>query len=172
MDDGMSGEFTSLIGLSAESLLTTFTVSGGVIKGRRHRFKYRAQNTVGWGPYSDSEFVLAATVPARSDRPYFLTFANDKLSIVIPRTLDNGGTPISTYELWVDDGNDFKSEFHKLTNYDDNALIYEAAEDPDGLVRGKTYRFITRTVNQIGASEFSIYAYIAFGDVPDIPGSP
>lgn len=77
MDDGMSGEFTSLIGLSAESLLTTFTVSEGVIKGRRHRFKYRAQNTVGWGPYSDSEFVLAATVPARSDRPYFLTFTSN-----------------------------------------------------------------------------------------------
>jgi hypothetical protein len=94
IDDGMSGSFRSLVGLSAESLLTTFTVTEGIIKGRQHRLKYRARNTVGWGQYSDSAFVLAATVPDRAERPFFLSFVNDELSIVIPRSLDNGGAPI------------------------------------------------------------------------------
>jgi hypothetical protein len=112
MDDGMSGNFTSLVGLNANSLLTEFTVFSEILKGRRHRFKYRAKNVVGWGPYSDDSYVLAATVPDRAARPYFLSFANEELSIVIPRSLDNGGTPISSYELWVDDGDDFTSDFH------------------------------------------------------------
>jgi hypothetical protein len=111
MDDGMSGEFVSLNGLNINSLLTTFTTSDGVIKGRRHRFRYRAKNIVGWGPYSDDSFILAATVPDRAEQPYFLSFVNDELSIVIPRSMDNGGTPISSYELHVDAGNDFTSTF-------------------------------------------------------------
>jgi hypothetical protein len=36
----------------------------------------------------------------------------------------------------------------------------------DGLVKGKTYRFISRAINTIGESEFSTEAYIAFGGVP------
>jgi hypothetical protein len=31
-----------------------------VITGRNHRFKYRAKNIVGWGPFSDEAFILAA----------------------------------------------------------------------------------------------------------------
>lgn len=74
MDDGMSGAFTTINGLESNSLLTTFTVTESIIKGRRHRFRYRAKNVVGWGPYSDDSFILAATVPDRAERPYFLTF--------------------------------------------------------------------------------------------------
>jgi len=89
--------------------LTTFTIESGVIKGRRHRLKYRARNSVGWSPYSDESFVLAATAPAKPDRPYFLSFSNDVLSIVVPRSADNGGSPISAYELWADAGDDYTS---------------------------------------------------------------
>lgn len=41
-----------------------------------------------------------------------------------------------------------------------------------GLVRGRTYRFKTRALNQIGYSEFSLPSYIAFGDVPSAPNAP
>jgi hypothetical protein len=50
-------------------------------------------------------------------------------------------------------------------------MIYKATELEDGLVKGKTYRFKSRTRNDIGYSEFSIFAYIAFGNVPEMPGS-
>jgi hypothetical protein len=172
MDDGMSGSFTTIVGLDANSLLTEFTIQNSdIVKGRRHRFKYRAKNVVGWGPYSDDSYVLAATVPDRAERPYFLAFAADQLSIVIPRSLDNGGTPIASYELWVDDGDDYTSDFHQVSGYTSNAIIYQATVD-DGLTSGKTYRFISRSVNEIGASDYSVYGYIAFGNVPEAPGSP
>lgn len=83
----------------------------------------------------------------------------------MPRSLDNGGTPIRRYELWVDEGDSFDSEFINLTNYNDG-LVYKATEATDNLVRGKTYRFISRAINDVGESEYSIYAYIAFGAVP------
>jgi hypothetical protein len=76
MDDGREGNFTSIIGFETNSLLTTVTVINNIIKGRPHRFRYRAKNAIGWGPYSDDSFILAATVPAKSKRPYFLTFMN------------------------------------------------------------------------------------------------
>jgi hypothetical protein len=60
MDDGMSGAFVTLVGLKTNSMLTEFTVSSGIVKGRKHRFMYRARNMVGWGPYSDASFILAA----------------------------------------------------------------------------------------------------------------
>jgi hypothetical protein len=40
------------------------------------------------------------------------------------------------------------------------------------LVNSKIYRFISRSLNQIGYSEFSIYGYIAFGDVPSALVTP
>jgi len=172
IDDGMSGKFTSLNGFAQNSLLTTFTTSQNILKGRNHRLKYRAKNIVGWGPYSDESFVLAATVPERSDRPYFLSFSDDKLSIVIPRCSDNGGTPITNYELWVDAGNDFGSEFSKLSQYANNELIFEAVAEAGILESGRVYRFKTRTQNDIGYSEFSEHSYIAFGPVPNPPTTP
>jgi hypothetical protein len=39
MDDGITGNFTSLVGFRTNSLLTTFTVNSDlIIKGRKHRF--------------------------------------------------------------------------------------------------------------------------------------
>lgn len=86
--------------------------------------------------------------------------------------MNNGGSLISRYELWVDNGDDFTSDFSLVYGYyDGSKLIYDASEN-DGLVIGKTYRFISRSVNEIGYSEFSIASYIAFGDVPEAPGAP
>ena len=37
MDDGINGDFTSLVGYSSFSLLTQYTVDENIIKGRHHR---------------------------------------------------------------------------------------------------------------------------------------
>jgi len=139
-----------------------------VIKGRKHRFMYRAKNVVGWGPYSEPAFVLAARVPSVPSKPYFLGFKNDELLIVVPKSLDNGGTPILWHELWVDDGNALEANWRNLTGFA-NELVYKATAASDLLVLGQTYRFISRSINEIGYSSYSIYAYIAFGPVPEPP---
>lgn len=68
IDDGMTGNFTSLVGYEPNSLLKVFTVENDlVIKGRNHRFRYRAKNVVGWSEWSENSFVLAARVPYQAD---------------------------------------------------------------------------------------------------------
>ena len=44
------------------------------------------------------------------------------------------------YELFVDAGNDFTSEFTKVEGYAGDSSVYEATQ-ADGLEFGKTYRF-------------------------------
>lgn len=87
---------------------------------------YRAKNAIGWGSYSAVSTVLAAKVPSAPKAPYFLTFSNLTLSIVIPRSDSDGGDTIYLYELWVDSGNDFTSNFTKLTSYSSNSMVYLA----------------------------------------------
>ena len=63
MDDGLGGDFQSIIGFDSDSLLTTYTINTGIVKGRDYRFRYRAKNLIGWGSFSPEREVLAATVP-------------------------------------------------------------------------------------------------------------
>lgn len=147
-------------------MVTHYTVTQNITRGRSYRFKYRAKNAVGWGPYSAVSTVLAATVPSAPKAPYFLAFSDTTLSIVVPRSTSDGGDTIELYELWVDAGDDFTSEFTKLSGYSNNAMVYLATSQVDGLVDGKTYRFISRSKNPVGYSDYSSYGYIAFGDVP------
>jgi hypothetical protein len=86
MDDGKSGNFVSVQGFTQNNLKTEATITEGVIKGREHRFKYRARNAIGWGEYSDVSAVLAATVPQKALQPTFLSFSADVLTVVVPRS--------------------------------------------------------------------------------------
>jgi len=171
MDDGISGDFVSLVGYSSFSLLTTWTVSENIIKGRHHRFKYRAYNSVGWSEFSEEMAILAAKVPATSSRPQFVSYTLDQLTVFIPPSLDNGGSDILGYELWVDAGNNFSSDFTKIAGYSGLTNTY-VASSADGLVIGMKYRFMSRSHNIIGFSPFSTESYIAFGDVPFAPAAP
>jgi hypothetical protein len=85
---------------------------------------------------------------------------------------DNGGTIITGYEIYVDAGNDFTSNFNIMPAYDGTSTIYGATNTVDFLILGRTYRFKTRSKNVIGFSDFSEESYIAYGDVPNTPTAP
>lgn len=70
----MSGDFFSVIGFDVNSLLTTYTITTGIVKGREHRFRYRARNSIGWGDFSDETSILAATIPSPPEKPIFSSF--------------------------------------------------------------------------------------------------
>jgi len=76
MDDGMSGDFISIVGFDVNSLLTTYTIVNGIVKGRGHRFRYRARNIIGWGDFSDESSILAATTPTPPEKPLFNGFVS------------------------------------------------------------------------------------------------
>jgi hypothetical protein len=127
-------------------MLTEFTVTDSIIRGREHRFKYKVRNLVGWSPYSDESFVLAATQPGVPERPYFLNFENSQLNIVVPRSTDNGASPITKYELWVDQGDDYISSFRLLAELDPQTMTYGATVS-NALIDGRLYRFKSRAYN-------------------------
>jgi hypothetical protein len=151
MDDGLAGPFTSLVGFSTYSLQTSFIATHGVVKGREHRFRYRALNMIGWGAFSAESYVLAATVPAAPPQPTFVSCINGVMTLQIPPSNDNGGTAIYKYELWVDAGNDYTSSFTKVELYTGTSQTY-AITTIDGLVVGNFYRFKTRALNSVGPS--------------------
>jgi hypothetical protein len=171
MDDGFAGPFMSINGFNSNSMLTTFIVSQGVVRGRQHRFRYRAKNYIGWGPFSENSAVLAATVPVPPMKPLYKSFTGSLLNLVIQPTLDHGGSTIIKYELWVDVGNDFTSSFSKVALYQGTAFEYSISP-LDNLVRGRVYRFKTRALNGEGYSDYSDISYIAYGSVPNIPNAP
>ena len=55
MDNGQAGDFFQV---ASESMIVEYNVT--VERGLTYRFRYRARNSVGWGPYSDAIEVLAA----------------------------------------------------------------------------------------------------------------
>lgn len=70
-DAGASaGPWAELAGLSSAYTATTFTTSPGdpaqvLTAGQTYRFRVRAQNAQGWGPYSTAFSILAAGPPAQ-----------------------------------------------------------------------------------------------------------
>jgi len=61
-DYRLGGTFVSLYGDTTASLLTDYIITN-VTSGTYYKFTYRARNTHGDGPESDSVTILAATVP-------------------------------------------------------------------------------------------------------------
>jgi hypothetical protein len=72
MDDGKGGDFVSLIGYTSDNLRLWHTVTEGITKGTLYRFRYRARNDIGWGPFSDEAFILAASVPQAPPAPKYV----------------------------------------------------------------------------------------------------
>jgi hypothetical protein len=172
IDDGLGGNFTTLVGYSPYTMATHFTVDQGILKGRVHRFRYRAKNSVGWGAYSEEASILPATVPSAPAAPTYSHFDSATLTVNIGLSDDDGGSPIIRMELLRDAGDDFTSAFQLVTGYDGQALTYGFTVATDGMVAGQTYRIKTRTVNAIGTSADSIITYVAFGPYPGAPGQP
>jgi len=63
IDDGLGGSFVELQGMTVNSLLMSATKSVGITSGRYYRARYRAKNEVGFGPYSEVSYILAANMP-------------------------------------------------------------------------------------------------------------
>jgi len=83
MDDGEGGDFVSIHGFSPLSMITHFTAVENIHKGRPHRFRYRARNAVGWGPFSAEASVLAATKPSAPEAPKFSSCSTTVLTVVV-----------------------------------------------------------------------------------------
>lgn len=83
-----------MIGFDSNSLLTVFTITSGIEKGSSYWLRYRAKNSIGWGPFSDEVVALAATKPSRPEKPVFNRYnaTEDKIYIDLMKVENNGGS--------------------------------------------------------------------------------
>jgi len=63
MQDLISSQWVSLIGASSDYLLLTY-IKTGLVTGTDYKFRIRARNMHGFGPYSDVVTIRADDVPA------------------------------------------------------------------------------------------------------------
>ena len=103
MDDGNGGDFTSLTGLSPTSMLRDFTVNN-VKRGSTYRLRYRVLNAVEWSNYSSNLFALVATTPSAPPIPTLGSATGSTITINFSESADSGGSKITSYELWRDQG--------------------------------------------------------------------
>ena len=117
IDDGMGGDFNPVVGYSTDYLLFFYTHEG-VTRGTNYRLRYRAKNRIGWSEYSDIVYVLAATKPQKPPAPTLQSTDSTSITLNLLQTLDNGGSPIIRYKLYVDAGDNFNSEYSQISGYE------------------------------------------------------
>lgn len=163
IDDGTGGDFLPVVGLLSNYLHLDFTVTGQIVKSTLYRLRYRALNIIGWGDYSPIAYVRAANRPEAPLRPSYNTSSIDTCTLNIPRSMDDGGSPILQYKLWVDQGDDFSSTFTQVASYDSSSALFTTDAATDGLITGKVYRFKTTAGNVYGDSDFSKEVIVGIG---------
>jgi hypothetical protein len=110
VDDGAGGAFYAVVGGSpatAPYTLNSVLYTTAVRSGATYRLRYRAYNVHGWGPYSPTGSVLAATVPDAPLEPA-LQMAGTSVQIdwSAPASTGGVGVAITAYkvELLLGDG--------------------------------------------------------------------
>lgn len=104
MDDGIGGSFSPVGGYDSDSLNITYTITAGIVRGRTYRFKYRAKNGAGWSDYSPILYATAATYPSAPAAPTLYSATGSSITLDFSESTDNGGSKITSYELWKDTG--------------------------------------------------------------------
>lgn len=174
MDDGDSGEFRAIFVSRQE---TSYSVEEGVERGKYYRFRYRAQNVIGYSEYSDVSYIQAVDSPTKPGPPRFVGAGDDSITISIAESADSRGVDVASYEIWVDEGNDMASDFSMLAgpgSYDGVSPTYTLSAAVDGLgAPGTLYRIKVRARNSDGVpSDDSEVLVVALGSVPAGPSSP
>ena len=88
IDDGIGGTFVKL----QDTLSLIGLKNTGIYAGRTYKLKYRARNAIGYGPFSNVLFVLAARKPDTPIPPVVsIVQKNARIRFSLPY---NGGTSI------------------------------------------------------------------------------
>ena len=69
MDDGAGGTFSEVVGFSTDFTLNSYQVTTGITSGATYKVQYRAKNVHGWGPFSSTTDIVAASIPDAPGTP-------------------------------------------------------------------------------------------------------
>jgi hypothetical protein len=128
IDDGTGGDFTPVVGVLTDYLRLEYTIHHQIVKGTLYRLRYRALNKIGWSHYSPVAYIRAATTPIAPLQMSYISSTSTTVTLSIPRSMDDRGSPITHYKLWYDLGDDLTSLFQEVPSY--NGQDVEFTSDP------------------------------------------
>ncbi len=137
--------------------------------GVNYLIKVSAYNAVGEGAQSAELTIMAAAIP---DAPTSIAKVSQSatsisISWVAPYS---GGTPITTYKIWWDDGlGGASSTFVQKVGSTGLVTTYTLNS---GVVTDKVYQIAVRAANAIGDGPLSSSISIRAASIPDAPSSP
>lgn len=150
-----------------------------------YRFRYRSRNAVGWSDYSPEAHIKAAGKPDAPPAPKLLAAAAGGVTLTLTPTAEDGGSAITAHKIFRDDGSSLTTEFSattgavEVTSYDGSSTTWELTVDDldagtpdDGLILGKTYRFVYVATNVYGDSAFSYHLVAGVGAPPQVTQAP
>jgi len=168
MDDGQGGAFSTVGGEEPFSLVTSYSITDGIERGLTYQFRYRTRNSAGWSGYSDIGYITASRVPSAPASPTLDSASATTIVLDFTESEDNGGSPITSYELFMDTGS-VGTAFVQVATYIDNAMTHTLTFAANAIVSGTTYGFKIRAVNDKGESSFSNEVRFAAASAPSQP---
>ena len=111
-----------------------------VSKSQTYRFRYRAQNCHGWGPFSPELYVLAASVPQAPAAPSAVSISATTLTLQLYPSQSNGGSVVTGYTLYRNEGSD-GSSLVVVTSYvfESNGFSVTLVLGDEGMIPGRFY---------------------------------
>jgi hypothetical protein len=84
---------------------------------------------------------VVAITPAAPAAPTLIAATATTLSLNLYIPEDNGGSPLTEFELYINDGDDSNEPTTLITTYTTNAETHTLTAADDGLVAGTIYKF-------------------------------
>jgi hypothetical protein len=85
---------------------------------------------------------------------------------------NNGGSEITKYNLYMNDGNDINDPTTLVTAYADNSMTFILVDTAHAMTAGKVYKFKYTAVNERGNSLDSDTVRFSLCDMPLAPAVP
>ena len=169
-----SNTFTSLVGYDRQYLDTSYIATQNIIKGKDHKFKYKAQNAAGWSGFSSISYLRAATIPQFPGKPILLARSSTSITIGMSQTLDDGGGPILYNKLYIGGENYTSSSFTLVSAYDgtSSTYIFNTTDATPLVVNGNIYKIAYVAHNAFGDSAFDSQLGVGVGSLPPTPTNP
>jgi predicted phage tail protein len=116
------------------------------VTGSTYTYRVRAVNEIGFSGYSDEHYVIAARA---ADEPTSMTLISSTESTITFYWNEpyDGGSPITYYKVYWDDGLQGAFTLYAFTVDPDNNFVVN-----DGLTAGVYYSFKVVSVNLVGES--------------------
>ena len=183
-DDGSNGDITTEVNSandaavrgnpSLDNVVITNFDAGGADLGKTFRIKVTAFNIGGREADSGAVALVLASIP---DTPSVgpvndnTVTSSSKIRVTygITSPPDNGGSPILSYALEIDNGKG--GTFKKVVGFASNSLL-TAYTITSNIQKGLEYRLRYRVKNAIGWSDYSDSSFILAANVPDAPPKP